>query len=150
MQDRNEEIFSLDADMYLTEIDKLEKSGLKFKEILNDVIEFEKGVILNEFQLINEEGETLFGLKESIIRAIGSCVLCGIIWYQEENRTMGDFLEGFFLPFVCILIFSVLGLPVYFIGKKNPQLAQKIKKIGTIIAVSITIGLLIIAIIVNI
>lgn len=150
MQDRNEEIFSLDADMYLTEIDKLEKSGLKFKEILNDVIEFEKGVILNEFQLINEEGETLFGLKESIIRAIGSCVLCGIIWYQEENRTMSDFLEGFFLPFVCILIFSVLGLPVYFIGKKNPQLAQKIKKIGTIIAVSITIGLLIIAIIVNI
>lgn len=152
MQDRNEDIFSLDENMYWTEIDELEKSGLKFKEILNDVIEFEKGVILNEFQLVNEEGKLLFGLKESIIRAIGSCVICGLIWYllEGQSRTLNDFLEGFFWPFVCILIYSILGLPIYFIGKKNPQLAKRIKKIGTVIAVTITIGLLIIAIFVNI
>ena len=39
MKDRNEDIFSLDENMYWREIDELEKSGLKFKELLNDVFE---------------------------------------------------------------------------------------------------------------
>ena len=60
MQDRNEEIFSLDTTLYWNEIEKQEKAGLKFKEILNDVIEFEKGVILKEFQLVNSEGDLLY------------------------------------------------------------------------------------------
>ena len=42
------------------EIEKQEKAGLKFKEILNDVIEFENGVILKEFQLVNSEGDLLY------------------------------------------------------------------------------------------
>lgn len=151
MQGRNEDIFSLDENMYWTQIAELEKSGLKFKEILNDVIAFEKGVILNEFQLVNEEGKLLYDLKESIIRAIGSCVVCGLIWYLLEgrNRTLNIFLEGFFWPFVSILIYSIFGLPIYFIGKKNPQLAKRIKKIGTVIAVAITIGLFIIVILLS-
>lgn len=57
-----------------------------------------------------------------------------------------NFLEGFFWPFVCIIISSIFGLPVHFIGKKNPALAKKIKKIGTGIAVTFTIGLLILAV----
>jgi len=152
MQDRNEDIFSLDENIYWREIDELEKSGLKFKELLNDVFEFEKGVVLKEFLLVNEEGKLLFGLKESIFRAIGSCVVCGLIWYllEGKNRTMNYFWGGFIWPFICILIYSLFGLPIYFIGKKNPQLAKKIKKIGTVIAVAITIGLIILAIFVSI
>ena len=152
MQDRKEDIFSLDENMYWTEINELEKEGLKFKEILNDVIEFEKGVILNEFQLVNDEGKLLFGLKESIIRAIGACVICGLIWYllEGQSRVLKDFLEVFFWPFVSILIYSIFGLPIYFIGKKNPELAKRIKKIGTIVAVAITVGLLLLVIFVSI
>ena len=151
MQDRNEDIFSLDETMYWTEIEELEKAGLKFKEILNDVIEFEKGVILNEFHLVDEGGELLFGLKESIVRAVGTCVVCGFVWYLlgGQSRTLRIFLEGFFWPFVCILISSILGLPVYFIGKKNPRLAKRIKKVGTGIAVAFTIGLFLVAIFVS-
>lgn len=152
MQDRNEDIFSLDENMYWTKINELEKSGFKFKEILNDIIVFEKGVILDEFHLVNEEGKLLFGLKESIIRAIGMCIACGLIWYllEGKSRTLYDFLEGLFWPFTCILISSILGLPIYFIGKKNPQLARIIKKIGTVIAIAITIGLLVVVFFVNI
>ena len=148
MQARNEDIFSLDENRYWTEIEELEKSGLQFKDILNDVIEFEKEVVFKEFQLVNEKGELLFGLKESVVRAIGTCVICGFAWYliAGQSRTLGNFLEGFFWPFVCILFSSIFGLPIYFIGKKNPQLAKKIKKVGIGIAVAITIGLLILAI----
>lgn len=152
MQDRNENIFSLDENIYWTEIHEIEKSGLKFKEILNDVIEFERGVILNEFQLVNEEGKLLYNLKGSILRAIGACVTCGLIWYllEGQSRTLNDFSEGFFWPFLCIIISSIWGLPVHFIGKKNLQLANRIKRIATIIAVAIVIGLLVVAITISI
>ncbi len=149
MQDRNEEIFSLDTTLYWNEIEKQEMAGLKFKEILNDVIEFEKGVILKEFQLVNSEGDLLFGsdFKKNFFRAIATCVACGFVWYLfgGKSRTFHNFLEGFFWPFACILISSIFGLPVYFIGKKNPELAKKIKKVGTGIAIAFTIGLLITA-----
>ena len=144
MQDRKEEITSLDANEYWKEMDVLEKSGLKFMEIINDVIAFEKGVILNEFQLVNEEGKLLYNWKESILRAVGLCVASGLIWYllEGKDRTYHNFLEGFFWPFVCIIASSVFGLPVYFIGKKNPQLAEKIKTIGTVIAAIIVVGVI--------
>jgi len=149
MQDRNEEIFSLDTTLYWNEIEKQEKAGLKFKEILNDVIEFEKGVILKEFQLVNSEGDLLFGsdFKGNIFRTIATCVACGFVWYllEGQDRTFHNFLKGFFWPFVCILFSSIFGLPVHFIGKKNPQLAKKIKKVGTGIAIAFTKGLLITA-----
>lgn len=149
MQNRNEDFFSLDENIYWTEINEMEKSGVKFADILNDVAEFEKRVVLNEFALISQDGQMLYGLKESIIRAIGLCVFSGLLWFlfEGQDRTLKDFAEGFFMPFVYIVFSSIFGLPVYFIGKKNPQLAKKLKKIGTNIAVVITIILLIVAII---
>ena len=91
----------------------------------------------------------LYGVKESIIRAIGLCVLSGLLWFlfEGEDRTLKSFAEGFFMPFVYIAFSSLFGLPVYFIGKKNPQLAQKLKKTGTAIAVVFTIGVLIVAVV---
>lgn len=149
MQDRNEDISGLDTTMYWKEIETQEKAGLKFKEILNDVIEFEKGVVLKEFQLVNSKGDLLFGsdVKGNIIRAVASCVMYGFVWYLMEGktRTFHNFLEGFFFPFTCILVTSIFGLPVHFLGKKHPVLAKKIKKIGLGIATVITIALLILA-----
>lgn len=150
MQNRKEEISDLDTNLYWNEIEEKEKAGLKFKEILNDVIEFEKGVILKEFQLVNSKGELLFGsdAKGNMIRAITSCVICGFVWYLMEgkSKTFHNFLEGFFFPFTCIIVTSIFGLPVHFLGKKHPVLAEKIKKIGLTIGIVITIALLILAI----
>ena len=44
MKDRNEDISSLDENRYWTEMEELEKAGSRFKEILNDVMEYEKEV----------------------------------------------------------------------------------------------------------
>ena len=48
---------------------------------------------------------------------------------------MEDLVEGFFFPFVCIVISSVFGLPVHFLEKKNEKAAKFIKKIGMGLAV---------------
>ena len=111
MQTRQEEISGLDTAMYWNEIEEQEKAGFKFKEILNDVIEFEKSVFLKEFQLANEHGDLLFDydIKGYLIRIVSTCILCGFVWYllEGQSRTFHNFLEGFFWPFVCIIISSI-------------------------------------------
>jgi len=149
MQNRNEEISDLDTNLYWNEIEEQEKAGLKFREILNDVIEFEKGVVLKEFQLVNDNGDLLFDSdgKGNLLRVVGTCLACGFVWYllEGQSRTFHNFLEGFFWPFMCILFSSILGLPVHFIGKKNPALAKKIKKFGKTLAIVFTIVIFIVA-----
>lgn len=149
MQNRNEEVTDLDTCLYWNEIEEQEKAGFKFKEILNDVITFEKGVVLKELQLANDNGDLLFDgdFKTGFLRAAGFCIFCGFVWYllEGQDRTFHNFLEGFFWPFLCIFISSLLGLPVHFIEKKNPALAKKIRKFGERLAIVFTICLLIIA-----
>ena len=151
MQNRNEEVSDLDTSLYWNEIEEQEKAGFKFMEILNDVIEFEKGVVLKEFQLANDNGDLLFDgdFKTGFLRAAGFCILCGFIWYllEGQSRTFHNFLEGFFWPFMCIFISSILGLPVYFIGKKNPARAKRIRKFGEGFAIVFTIILLLTALV---
>ena len=150
MQNRNEEVTDLDTCLYWNEIEEQEKAGFKFKEILNDVIAFEKGVVLKELQLANDNGDLLFDgdFKTGFLRAAGFCIFCGFVWYllEGQDRTFHNFLEGFFWPFLCIFISSLLGLPVHFIEKKNPVLAKKIRKFGEGLAVVITIIIIIVAI----
>lgn len=149
MQDRNEEVFDMDTNLYWNEIEEQEQAGLKFKEILNDVIAFEKGVVLKEFHLANDNGDLLFdgSFKIGFLKATGFCLLCGFVWFllEGQDRTFHNFLEGFFWPFLCIFIASVLGLPVHFIEKKNPALAGKIRKYRKWFAILFTIVLLIVA-----
>ena len=152
MQNRNEEVSDLDTNLYWNEIEEKEKAGLKFKEILNDVIEFEKGVFLKEFRLANNNGDLFFAsdFKRNLFQIVGICILCGLIWFllEGQDRTIHNFLEGFFYPFMCILLSSIFGLPVHFIEKKNPGLAKKIRKFGEGLAIAFTIIIIIIAVLV--
>lgn len=148
MKDKNEDILSLDENMYWKEIDELQKSGLKFKEIVNDIVKFEKGVFLKEFLLVNDEGKIIYDLKKSIFTVFELCTITGLVWYlfEGKDRNIRIFLKGFFWPFICILITSILGLPIYFIEKKNKKLALKIKKIGKVLAITITVVIIILMI----
>lgn len=130
MQNQNVTMDVFDENYYWDKIHTEEKAGNKFIDIVNDVIEFEKHTVFNEFQLINDKGEMIYGWKESIVRVIFTCIMTGLIWCILEEGKIEAFVEGFFWPFVCIVIASIFGLPVYFIGKKYPKAANYIKKIG--------------------
>ena len=149
MQIRNEDMNGLDEELYWNEIRVEEKAGNRFLDIVNDVVAFEKGVILKEFELVNEEGQRIYGIKESIFRALGMCVLIGVLWFvlEGKERTVHDFIEGFFWPFICIIITSCFGLPLHFLGKKHPKAAGKIRKVGMILAGVLVILLLVLAIV---
>lgn len=143
MQNKSVSMDEFDENYYWDKIHTEEKAGNKFIDIINDVIEFEKNTVFNEFQLINDKGEMIYGWKESIVRAFFTCIMTGIIWCILEGWKLKGFLEGFFWPFVCIIITSLLGLPVYFIGKKHPKVAKYIKKIGFGIGALLVVLLLI-------
>lgn len=146
MQTQSVSIDDFDENYYWDKIHTEEMAGNKFLELINDVIIFEKKTIFEEFQLINDKGEMIYGWKESVIRALFSCVLAGCVWCIFDGWNVKVFAEGFLWPFVCIIIASIFGLPVYFIGKKNPELANKIKKIGFGISIALVVFLLLICI----
>lgn len=146
MQKQSITMDKFDENYYWDKIHAEEKAGNKFIDIINDVIEFEKNTVFNEFQLINDKGEMIYGWKESIVRAIFSCILTGFVWCILEGWKLKAYVEGFFWPFVCIVITSIFGLPVYFIGKKHPKAAKYIKKIGFGLGVVFVVLLLLLAI----
>lgn len=74
MQDREGDAKSFDEEYYWEEIHAEEAAGNKFFELVNDVISYEKNVILKEFNLINNEGQLIYGKKESVLRALGLCL----------------------------------------------------------------------------
>lgn len=143
MQAKGETISSLDENMYLAEIKKLEQSGLKFKKVWNDFIDFQKEVVIEEFLLKDKDGAYCFSLKQGIVWIVFDCILSGSVFcsleyifsrFAEGHETLGQsFLKGFFWPFISILICTILGMPICLMGKKDAKLAKKIDKFGFII-----------------
>ena len=140
MQEKEESISSFDENYYWTVISAEEQQGNKFFEILNDVIAFEKKVIADEFGLLDAEGNLKYPLGKSVLIAGGLCLCGGLLWFFLDGMQAASFWDGLVFPFVCILISSVLGLPVFFLEKKNPKAANIIKKIGMGLAVAFLIA----------
>lgn len=145
MQKKQECIDTFDVNYYWDAIHTEELNGNKFFEIINDVVDFEKKVIGDEFGLLDENGNFKYSLTKSIMIAFCLCLCAGTIWYLMDGE-ITSLVEGFFFPFVCILISSILGLPVYFIEKKNKKLADLLKKIGMILGVLFLVVIIILMI----
>ena len=143
MQSNQENMRSLDAMYYWEQISNEEKSGNRFVEIANDVIEFEKNVILKEFQLVNEEGQLIYGKRQSFLQALTMCIAVGLLYFFLEGMKWRAFLQGFFWPFICIFISSILGLPLHFLGKKYPKVARGIRNLGKVFCVLFLIAVII-------
>lgn len=133
MQTKHEELNSFDEEYYLQEINREEKAGSKFLDITNDILKFEKKVILEQFGLDDYNGNLRYGKLESLIWAIFYCLLMGIVFYFMYGRKIEKFIEGFTLPFMYVLINSIVGLPLHFLEKKHPKVAKAIRKAGWIL-----------------
>lgn len=52
-----------------------------------------------------------------------------------------DFVEGLYFPFILIFYYTIYELPLYFIGKKNPELEQRIRKVARIAGICLALVL---------
>ena len=146
MQKNQEDMESFDEVYYWDVIHAEEREGNRFFEIVNDIVQFEKRVIFDEFGLADESGVLKFSPGKSIAIAFFMCLAGGLLWFFLDDMHIEAFVEGFFFPFVCIVITSVFGLPMYFLEKKHKKAANIIKKIGKGLCVLFCIAILILVV----
>ncbi|MBR4862026.1 MAG: hypothetical protein IKU09_07480 [Firmicutes bacterium] len=91
---------------------------------MNDIITFEKRVVADQFDLVDEEGKRKFSSTEQIVVIGGLCILSGLLWSATDGMSVIRFLQGLLFPFILILMKSLLGLPFFF-RQKNPENAAK-------------------------
>lgn len=142
IQKKEDTLKTFDESYYWNMIHTEEEKGSKFFEIVNDVIRFEKHVIANEFNLLDASGNLKFPLGKSILVAGTTCVAGGTVWFLLDGMNPESFWEGFFLPFIGILLSSLFGLPIYFLEKKHPKAARILKKIGMGLCIAFVAALL--------
>ena len=49
---------------------------------------------ITEFELINEDGEFIYSAKEAVIRAVGCCLMVGVIWCVLDGVNLHSFVEN--------------------------------------------------------
>lgn len=141
MQSKGEEITTFDEDYYLEEIGREEKAGNKFLDITSDILKYEKKVIFEQFDIADNAGNLRYGKVEAFFKSVVLCIVMGITTYLIEDRKVENFIYGFTLPFAYIILHSIVGLPLHFLGKKHPEAAERIRKTGLNVCVIIVIAL---------
>ncbi len=145
MQEKEESIASLDEEYYWDVIHTEEQKGNKFFEIVSDIVDFEKRMFWEEFGIADINGKLNVSPKKAVLIVCVCCVAAGLVWYFLDGMQMKSFVMGMLYPFVCILIYSVFGLPFHFLEKKNAKLAKIVKRVGLALAVVIILLLIFIS-----
>jgi len=144
MQDNKESRESFDGESYWKEIKEEERTGKRFMELVNDVVEYEKYTFLRELRLIDSSGKRRDIKKAGEIKLIG-CIAGGLTLFFMSGMKWQAFVIGIFIPFVYMLTVAVFGLPIHFIEKKYPKVAKVtaiLKKTGIgLVAAAVVTGI---------
>lgn len=140
IQENEVENKSFDTDYYWDMVHREEQTGNKFFAIMNDVIDFEKQVIGDRFDLLDENVKMKYSLSDSIMIAGVICTICGLLWSAMHGMSGATFMQGVLYPFILIAIYSVVGLPAFFMKNKDMQTPRYVRKIcRTVFVVACTI-----------
>ena len=129
LQEEQEEIDTFDVDKYWNVIEEEEQKGNRFLDIAKDVVHFEKATILEYFGIADVNGNLSVSIPKAILAvvscvAVFGCVKC--IW--EGAWTLQNFRHGMFQLLAILGIELVIGVPVYFAGRKRPEILKNKKK----------------------
>ncbi len=130
LQEEQEEITTFDVEKYWNVIEEEEQKGNRFLDIAKDVAHFEKGIILEYFGIADREGN----LSVSIPKAILTVILCIVLFVVvsciiEGAWTWHNVLGGIKNISWIILLEIIVGIPIFFVGRKRPEVLKKKNKI---------------------
>ena len=136
MQSRQEDFDSFNENFYWEEIKEQEQDGNKFLEIFNDTIKVEKNIVLKFFNIVDDQGNLIKNTKEILFNVVSGFLLYAVVWYVLKGVVGEDwdikyFYKGLFQPVLMIFLYSIWEVPLFFIAKKSPKAAKRIRKIGT-------------------
>lgn len=144
MQDKQESRESFDGESYWQEIREEERTGKRFMELVNDVVEYEEDTFLRELYIIDQKGRRVHGMVTLIMKLVPA-VFAGVLSFFIKGMKWQAFMAGFIVmgilsPLVYMLVLAVLGLPIHLIGKRYPKLSSVIRKSRISYVIQIMIG----------
>lgn len=125
LQESGEEIDTFDVDRYWNVIEEEESKGNRFLDIAKDVVHFEKATILEHFGIADINGN----LSVSVSRGIFVILVVVVIWgcvkcIMEGAWNLHNFVNGVMQLMMILLLELIVGIPVYLIGKKRPEVLK--------------------------
>lgn len=147
MQENKEQIETFDAEKYWNVVEEEERKGNRFLDIAKDVAKFEKATIFEFFSIADRDGNFA---ASSIPYAVGQivvslfltgCIICLI----EGSWSFANFGKAISGMLTILLVEVIIGVPVYFITKKYPNLQKKRSKILFACCLLLAVVLLILA-----
>ena len=130
LQEEQEEIETFEADKYWNVIEEEEKRGNRFLDIAKDMVHYEKGILLEFFNIADCEGNLSVGIGQMFLNVLACLIVYVIVrclLYQDWS--LQSVLDGVWgLVFILVLELLV-GIPVFLVGRKRPEVLQKRNKI---------------------
>ncbi len=115
---------SFNTEDYWSIVDEEEKKGNRFFDVAKDIARVEKNVILSYFGWADKEGN-LYDPKKSILNTLLALAILGAVWcligWEWNVKTFLKPVRGIIVIIVAELVLSV---PLFFLGKKHPWIAE--------------------------
>lgn len=126
LQEEKEEMETFEVEKYWNVIAEEEKKGNRFLDIAKDMVRFEKMVFLEHFDIADSEGNLAVSVPKAILAVLGLTLAWGLMYCLLErdwsSRTM---FEGIRSMIMILAIELVVGVPIFFMGKRNPEIMKK-------------------------
>ena len=136
------DIAEFDENYYWEEVGREEKKGSRFMDIAKDIAKYQKSAFLDQFGLVDTEGNLNTSVKWAIFVVIGACFTWGAVRWLIIERSLYSFLVGLATPLITSVFLVTIGYPLHCLLKRNPKTAKHEKWIIWAVALFICIVIL--------
>ena len=144
------EISSFNPEIYWNYIEEEEKKGNAFVNIAKELAHEEKKIIASHLGSCDCEGNLYEPIKSIIGTILVSAGVGMLYCIKEKEWSRNNLLFGAKIVVMGIIIESVISIPLYFLGKKYPQIASRKKRYYLLSLLAITLILIVGVIVLNI
>ena len=130
LRDEKEEIHTFEAEKYWNVIEEEEKKGNRFLDIAKDMAHYEKGILLEFFNIADREGNLSVGIGQMFLN-VSACLIVYVVvrCLLDQDWSLQSVLGGV-RGLVFLLVLELLvGIPIFLVGRKRPEVLQKRNKI---------------------
>lgn len=149
--EKGESAESFSGETYWNMVLKEEEKGNRFLEVLDGIVQYEKKVALKQLGLGDRDGNLNVTAGKAILAVAAYFLCCGITYLVMGRLFEGKWMaanlkQGLLWPVEIFIVYSVVGIPLYFLEKKHKKGAQILKKIYMGLAVGIVAACILIVI----
>lgn len=125
LREEKEEMETFEVEKYWNVIAEEEKKGNHFLDIAKDMVQFEKMVFLEHFDIADSEGNLAVSVPMALLAIVVMALTCGLVWCIFNGWSSESLLEGIGLMIKVLVVELIVSIPIFFISRKNPDILKK-------------------------